>query len=151
MLHASHASGPSNNGCIWLKVALALMLQVLVKKREDADDVLGLSAAKRGAKGKGKKGAAARVADKANVRSPSSWLRTAHMAGMISSPGMQWYVSFGVCPWGGTLESLGRCRAPLSRVWAFTYDLARQQASLADGARRHALGTCQGLQGWLRR
>ena len=38
-----------------------------MKKREDADDVLGLSAAKRGAKGKGKKGAAARVADKANV------------------------------------------------------------------------------------
>ena len=43
-----------------------------MKKREDADDVLGLSAAKRGAKGKGKKGAAARVADKASVRAAPS-------------------------------------------------------------------------------
>ena len=55
--------------CEAQKRVSAPLAQVLVKKREDADDVLGLSAAKRGAKGgKGKKGAAARVAEKANVR-----------------------------------------------------------------------------------
>ena len=66
-------SAPHALGCTGLKAALALLLQVLVKKREDADDVLGLSAAKRGAKGKGKRGAAARVADKASVRASASW------------------------------------------------------------------------------
>jgi hypothetical protein len=40
-----------------------LPVQVLVKKEEDADEVFGLSTAKRGAK-KGKKGAAGRMADK---------------------------------------------------------------------------------------
>ena len=68
-----------------------------MKKREDADDVLGLSAAKRGAKGKGKKGAAARVADKANVCTASAWLPThghaylsrlqSHVNAMQGSPG----------------------------------------------------------------